>query len=237
MSGKRLFVCCAALFLLTSSAQASIIVSTTDFIDDSQRSHFNGFEQIPVSGTGHLVGVNNTYVEDTIQVQQIHGDADDIWPGYNTWSGAIGHVWYPDGGDRGYTSITLSGGGEFSNVGFNYGTGMNARQSRQLLYELLDHGVVVASGAVALNSLATNYLGFSGGGFDQILVRDSSTRSTGVFTSGERQCLAIDNIETSTNLVLRDEQITATPEPSSMILLALGGLGAALSAHRRRRTQ
>lgn len=213
----------SAVFVVLSGgrSQAAIITHTSDFIADGSRTHFNGFESIPVSGSQYTGG-SGPYVEDTIRVQQINGDAgNDIYALY-TWAGNGGiRSWYPSGGDNGYTTISLVGGGDLQSVGFHYNSGGNATL---ILFDLLDDGFVVHSGAASLNRTVANYLGFSGGGFDLIRIRDNHGGG-GAVTDGTFQALAIDNIETL--------DASAVPEPGSMALFGLGSLG--IVAARRRR--
>ena len=54
------------------------------------------------------------------------------------------------------------------------------------------------------------YLGFSGGGFDEIRIRDGEVGTVTGFYDGTDNALAIDAIE------------TAVPEPTCISLLALG---------------
>lgn len=202
--------------------EAAIITYTSDFIADGSRSHFNGFESIPVSGTQYTGG-SGPYVEDTIAVEQINGDPpNDIWATYSFVGNAGSRAWYPNGGDHGYTTISLSGGGDFQSVGFNYNTGGGATL---ILFDLLENGSVVLSGTASLSRFATNYLGFSGGGFDLIRIRDNLTGGTSV-TDGSYQALAIDNIETF--------DVSAVPEPASLTLFGLGAVGLIGFARRRR---
>jgi hypothetical protein len=117
----------------------------------------------------------------------------------------------------------LSGGSAFQNVGFHYGTGGVAAT---ILYELLDDGAVVLSGSAPLTGGA-NYLGFSGGGFDTIRLRDTQAGAGGSVTDGSYQGLAVDNIEI--------QGANVAPEPSSLALLGLGAAGLLDYAGKRRK--
>jgi hypothetical protein len=217
---------CAVFFIVAGErSQAAIITHFSDFIADGSRSHFNGFEAIPNNGSVYTGG-NGPYTEDLISVAQINGDApNDIYVGSGFWPGSQGRIWYPNGGDQGYTTISLAGGGDFDSVGFNYGTGWNGF-SVTLLFELLDNGGVVMSGSAALSTSSANYLGFSGGGFDAIRLRDSISGG-GMVTDGAIQALSIDGIETL--------DVSAVPEPSSIVLIGIGSIVTGLGAIRRRR--
>jgi hypothetical protein len=219
------FVVLAVLAAGVGQMQAAIGVHTADFIPDASRSHFNGFELIPNNGT-FFTGGGGPYTEDTIQVQQINGDPpNDIWVTFGFWGSLGSFSWYPSGGDHGYTTVSLAGGLDFQDVGFNYGTG--GHDQHVTLYELLDNGVVVLSGSIPITewNSSTNYLGFSGGGFDTIRLRDANTGG-GTVTDGSFNALALDNIETS----------GAVPEPSTLVLWSgLGAVGAVMAWRRRKR--
>ena len=213
-----------------SEAQAVPILHTSDFIADSNRSHFNDFESIPNDGT-FFTGGSGPYNGDGISVTQMNGDTgNDIWVTYSWWPGTTGFQWYPNGGDSGYTAISLTGGGAFTDVGFNYGSGFTS-SDLTILYELLNDGATVLSGSAFLSGSSVNYLGFSGGGFDTILVRDSF--GGGSVRDGSYQALAIDNIETQGSEARGGS--AAVPEPSS-IALFLAGL-AGFAAMRRRKAK
>ena len=216
---------------IVGQAHAGPIVNTSDFINDGTRSHFNGFENIPNDGTFYTGG-SGPYTEDTIQVQQINGNpGNSIWIDNSSWSGFEGsHAWYPNGGDHGYTSISLTGGINFQDVGFNYGSGGGTPTT--ILYQLLEGGVTVLSGSAPLTACdgctsPINYLGFSGGGFDTIQIRDTLTGGTSV-TDGSFQALQIDSIETQ-----QGSAATSVPEPTTLALFGAGLAG--LGALRRRR--
>ncbi|WP_281556368.1 PEP-CTERM sorting domain-containing protein [Thalassomonas sp. RHCl1] len=207
----------AALALILSNiANAGIIVHTDDYIDDTSRAHFNGFESMVIDSSGLFTGINGPYVEDLIQVEQINGESGaygGIWANHD-WAGAQGDSsWYPSGGDYGYTSITLSDSSDFGSVGFNFGTG--GVSTTEILFEIYNDGLLILKGSSALFKDSINYLGFSGDSFDEIRVKDNFGGAN--FYSG-RQTLAIDNIEIAGNLA-------DVPEPSSLAIFALGVMG------------
>lgn len=213
----------AALFI-TASVNATPVLHTSDFIADVTRSNFNGFEAIPNDGTLYTGG-SGPYVEDGIRVEQINGDiGNDIWVncGCGTYEG--NHSWYPNGGGTGYTQITLADGSEFVNFGFYAGTG--ASITDLIYYDLLLNGVSVLNGSVAAfpnGSGSFSYIGFSGGGFDTINIRDNWQDGSGVY--GQHTALALDALETSGSPI---------PEPG---VLALMGLGLAGIAFARKKSQ
>jgi hypothetical protein len=187
---KRYLVFLAAISLIAKAGYVvgGIIVHTNDFIDDSTRSHFNGFESIP-NVKGIYTGGHGPYVEDGIVVEQITNEGN-IWVTMSgetpdEWRPEGSYSWYPNNGDYGPTKVTLQDGSDFVNVGFLRGSGGNT--TTLLLYELYDNGSRVLSGSVSASQNAS-YLGFSGGGFDEILMWDNFAWAN---------CLVIDSIETS----------------------------------------
>jgi hypothetical protein len=205
--------------------EAGIIVHTDDFIPTASVTGFNGFEQIPIGADGiHYAGGDGPYSEGGITVQQVNGKGQDsIWVPFFHPQGSYG--WYPDGGDSGYTKITNTLGGDFSSVEMQVGTGFGSGADL-VLYELLEGGNVVLTGSIpGQGNDVAHFLGFSGGGFDTILIRDESGQPGATVTGGGLNALAVDAIE-----------VAAVPEPSAFVLVATAapfGLGYAWRRRRR----
>jgi hypothetical protein len=159
------------------------------------------------------------------------------------------HGWYAS--DFGYTKITMSNGSDFSNVGFDVGSGFDRVTPTYIYYKLLKDGQAVSSGYVPFLSDPRNngypcdfgYLGFSGGGFNEIWVRDCNgpTHYDGSLgknvldvqpgdpfsasnLSGNYSALAIDAVE-----------VSSVPEPSTLALLGIAVISLAVYRQRRRK--
>jgi hypothetical protein len=219
-----------ALFAAASFAFATPIVHTSDFIPDNARTHFNGFEAIPTVavGTGgpyyFYAGGNGPYVEDGISVRQVNGDAgNDIWVNGGGLIYEGSRSWYPNGGTQrnSYVEITMADGSAFSNFGFYLSAGGFVTQ---IYFDLLSNGVSVLSGSIApppqWSYSIFEYLGFSGGGFDTIRVRDNLQnwpaldRGTNVYDGWTS--LMIDALETG------GTSPASVPEPRTALIFALG---------------
>lgn len=218
---SRRFIGATALASLAWAAQAMPVLQTTDFI--VAPANFNGFENIPNDGTFYTGGAG-PYTEDGISVRQINGDPpNDIWV---TIAQSVGleteglYAWYPNGGDNGYTSISLSTMANMDSISLIFRS-----YGGNVAYDLLDDGNSVLSGTLTFASFDLGRIGFSGGGFDTVLLRGGAL-GNGV-DNGAFQALHIDSIKVNDR-----GQI---PEPATAALVGLSLLG--LAATRRRRSK
>ena len=209
------FMVAVGLLVGPIASQAVPIVHTTDFIAEAERTNFNSFETMFEFYDGSI-----PYVEDGIRVQQINDDPGlDIWTGsFSNYDGA--HGWYVNGGDYGYTSLSLADGSDFGDMGFY----ISGTYHQWAFFELLDDGAVVLSGSVAHPS-PFHYLGFAGGGFDTVLLRDGVAGST--LHDGTYNAITLDAIET------RPASVTV-PEPGTLALFGFGIAGLGFVRHRRK---
>jgi len=216
--------------LAGGTAWAVITVQTTDFIG-SGYSKFNGFEGANPQSGGPYVG---GYTEDGIDVDQVPACASGC-SGFsiqtNSINDGLGNAtfqglqsWRPPFGDNRYTDITLSDGADFVDVGFLVGSMYThpgqGSPSLFLYYQLLNNGVLVQDGTL-VHQIAGYWLGFSGGGFDEIRLRDGdfyfNVLDTHTFMANG---LIVDSIKTK-------GEAGPLPEPATLALLSLGlaGLG------------
>lgn len=207
----------AALSLMAMSAQAAT-VSALDVIPDGDRDYFNGFEGMGSGGAGV-----STYTEDNIKVTQVN-PGYGIWNTYNPGGMEGAKSWYPNGGDNGYTSISLADGGDFDAIGMLIGSGNSSHDS--IWYSLRLDGAEVASGTFA-HTRAFTYIGFSDGVFDEIWIRDGSTTRTSSVTDGTHNALAIDSIEVSA------ADVAPVPLPATLPFLLVGIGGFAVLRRRK----
>ena len=214
---------CACILGFISSLSHAITLHTSDFINDATRANFNGFESIPNDGDQYTGG-SGPYIEDGISVEQIDGDGgNDIWVTFSAATHEGSYSWYPVGGDSGYTMITMADGSDFTNIGFYAGTGAAGVSS--IIFDLLLDGASVYSGSTPFTGVNNNipmYIGFSGGGFDSVLVRDNCSGST--MYDGGCNALTLDAIETS----------SAVPIPTAFWLFGSGLLGLTGIARRKK---
>jgi hypothetical protein len=214
----------AALILLLGALTSARAAVTVDLSAPPYPAptHVNGFEGIPNDGTLYTSSNGTPYSEGGITVQQVNGDPSfGIWATFFHPEGDFG--WYPNGGDDGYTKITRTDGGNFGDVHFDVSTGF---LTSTLLYQLYEGGNPVN----ALNGLSgvgpslttgtTSYMGFLGGGFDTILVRDTPDADPGTvdFVGGGLNALALDAIQNVGGTVI-------IPEPASLVIWGIGAIG------------
>lgn len=211
------------LIFMSGVVNATPIIHSSDFINDASRDHFNSFDDTK----GAYLDVADVYIEDGIQVQQINGDkGKDIWTTFNPIGLDGDYGWYPNGGDHGYTAISLESGLDFGDVGFLIGSGF--RPPSFVYYELWNDGSLLLAGKVA-HQRAFHYLGFSGGGFDQILLRDAYDSAPHSVADGSFNALTIDAIEVAGISTYRNANF---PEPQSIALMLLAFLGMRLVKNR-----
>jgi hypothetical protein len=159
---------------VVSEAKA-VSVLTTDFIADSDRTNFAGFEGLPFRIDGGI------HIEDGLRIEQVNKYPHDIFitSQYLDWSPEGTRSWYPNGGDWGYTRITRTDGSDFVDLGLLRGSGHDPSASSPallLMYQLFDDGNLVQQSTL-LHQHSASYLGFAGGGFMGSLPRASSTIS------------------------------------------------------------
>lgn len=166
---------------------------------------------------------------DGFTIQQINGDpGNSIFtfitmapPPNSPLSGsADGKIWYPAGGDFGYTKLTLTSGDNFGDVGLFVGSAVS---TSFLAYQLLDNGLNVGSGVLSGNTGKFHWLSIAGGGFDTIYLKDGGTNNIN-FITPNKNYLALDKV-----LV---DQPTIVPVPGAVWLMGSGLLGL-LSLKRR----
>jgi hypothetical protein len=204
-----------------SSVQAhAVTLELTNFI--SSPIYFNGFEGIGGSGT---YPINTDYSEGGITVR----GALDPGPYYahvgttpTSVFGGMGNYFFQSYGN-GYTDIKLTGGGEINAIQFLVAGGWT--YPTWLEYRVLNLGVVVAEGTIQNNGYVYGgyqYLGFSGGGFDEVLVQDTWAYSS--FDPTQFSAPVIDNIAAN-----------PTPLPAALPLFATGLSALGLLGWRRKR--
>jgi hypothetical protein len=189
---RLLFALWVVMFCPLGAAAPTLM--TVDFIADSERTNFNGFEVLPSA-----TRLGTVYVGDGIRVEQVNPSSSLIWT-TNPVEGFEGtRSWYPNGGDAGYTRITLAGDVDFAAVGFLRGSGGGPAAWQggpppynTLHYELFNDGALVLSGTLE-NERSASYLGFQGDVFDEVRVWEQVAE--GYCVVGRCNALAIDSIE------------------------------------------
>ena len=203
-----------ATLLCLNDARA-IVLETSSFI--SSPTNFNGFEGIGLSN----YPANTAYTEGGITVRYV-GTASISTTYTNVIGGQGNYGWYENGGGTGYTDIKLGSGGEFQSIQFLAGSGSAASFRPDLEYEVLDKGVIVASGDTPLAN-PMQWFGFDGGGFDEIRLQNLHGGTT--FNPTGDDAGAYDSISAIAS---------AVPEPSTWAMMILGFAGVGLMAYRRR---
>ncbi|MEP1536654.1 MAG: VPLPA-CTERM sorting domain-containing protein [Paracoccaceae bacterium] len=209
---KPLFALVATFTLAASMSQAAT-VSTIDTINDADRDHFYGFENL-TSTSSH----GPTASGDNITVTQVNGDTNGISTGYQPGGGEGSRAWYPNGGDFGYTAIRTTDGSDLDALGLLVGSGWGIDSTGH--YSLRLDGAEVASGSF-VNNNPLSYLSFSDETFDEIYLLATLSRSFSSFGDGSYNALVVDAIE----VTLANPPAVPLPAGGLLLLSGLAGMG------------
>lgn len=191
--------------------------SESDFTMDLDPSfvstNFMGFESLSSASY-----TSPTYDEDGLQIEQVVGDNDIVTTQFDP-EGDRG--WYPNGGDSGYSRITRIDNEDFSSLSLFRSSG-STNSAIRLIFELWDDGIKVLDGNLAHDNFSDDnpgFIGFTGGGFDTLLIRDGLGMSTAL-NSGTTNTLAIDAVQ-----AFGPAETAHVPEPSTLTVFLSGLLG------------
>jgi hypothetical protein len=223
---KKLLTCFKLVMtglLVTSSVTAFSLptIHTADFISNADRTNFNGFENINES----LI-FTSSHTENGVKVERTGGDVDSVWTtmGADYRTGFEGlRSWYVQPrnvNQTGYDSIKLTSGASIDSIGLLVGSGFygyclpndcdEVAPYLTLHYDLMYRGVSVSSGSLAHNPNA-HYIGFSGGGFDELRIWDTALNA-----SPNQSALVIDSIEVIAS------SVSSVPEPKMYAMMLVG---------------
>jgi hypothetical protein len=218
---KLLLMPIVACAICWSEPSFAVVLETTNFISSPTNS--TSFE----FGAGFSF-VGGVYSEGGISVAHVPGpSAAGINPlasfhSLGVFFNSDGNNFWYGWGQTGYESIMLTSGGDFSSIQFLVTTGYNPATSH-INYQLLNDGIVVATGTFSGIDFNFHYAGFSGGGFDQILIQNTYVSS--VFDPTSPDGIALDAISA----------VAAVPEPSTWAMMILGFAGVSYMTYRRRK--
>ena len=174
-----------------------------------------------------------TWAQQGVRATQVDGSgaADAIW--LDSGLGLGNRSWFANGGDEGWTRLTLDSGENFDAVSFFGGSGW-LQPPQTMYFELADEGVVVLSGTLA-TTFAGSWYGFAGGDFDEVRLRASGGQ-----VSSLSDCpIGPPGPNNGCNLAWVDEirvgAANIVPEPGSGLLAASALLMLLRGAGRRKR--
>jgi hypothetical protein len=235
MSYKLLLVgaTLANAMALSVSGASAITVETTNFI--SSPTYFNGFEGVAGNVPVFLPGPTPktvSYSEGgiTVSASGISFGALEPVGSYDYWNGVGQSQWYAP--LYGYSDIRLTSGGNFQSLQFLASSGFRGITTTFIAYQVLELSSVIAFGTLAIDAFCCDvgagwqFVGFSGGGFDEVRVQAYSTADSAQFNAANFQAIALDNVAA----------VPQVPLPPSIVLQATGlGLLGLLGWRRKRK--
>jgi len=193
---------CAGAGVTASTSASSLIVDATNaalFNDLTDGQSLLGYEE-----DGVRVSVNRTYYNWDV-------------PGLDS-SG----MFYPNTGSLELVDISRSSGADFQDLDMQIASGWSPESIGTVFVwvQLYNDGSLVQE--FDIDMLAGSYLGFAGGGFDQVLIGSYvNAERRDLHNPFERNAIAIDNLRLG----------TLVPAPASTAML---GLGLLMGTRRRR---
>lgn len=169
--------------------------------------------------------VTNTWSQQGVRVTQMAGEPgpNAIWLAAGFGNGD--RAWYPNGGDDGWTRITLDSGEDFDALSFFGGSGWIV-PPQSLYFELANDDAVVLSGTLGATFLGS-WFGFAGGGFDEVRLRASQGDVTGLddCPSGGPGPNSGCNYAWLDDIRVGAAVLVPEPDSAALMLLALAALG------------
>jgi hypothetical protein len=207
---KNLKNACLGLLLAAGAAQAATVHLADIVAVPAVTIDFEG---------GPAALAAPVWLEAGVFISQVNSDnnGNDIWLASGLGLGQ--RSWYPDGGDEGWTRITLLDASNFDAVAMFAGAG-NVTPPQTLYVELADNGVVVLSATLDA-TYDGSWFSFSGGDFDEIRLRAAHGQLTALDSCPPQDDGASCNVFWFDNLQIGPAALQV-PEPAPAALLAAG---------------